>query len=908
MATSQSSAASDEPLASTSHSRSCKVNDKQYTITADTRVFKNDDFTCCTDYETDLYIQEAGGQRLKLGTVLNLPADYEGDVRVHASKKDKLTDTQKIFQLLFDRTSQKPKERFDEDFRNLLNSKNLHFIAFFCLEPELRRKGLAKEAMLTYLDGIDQMGGEYGYQGVVFLSPGPITDETDKMKDAGQKVKSFVETVADLMLSYSKAGYESLFEEYKDLHGGITIMIRTTSQVDQDDDGDVEMSDVEEGASRQGSVPRPAVTRRSEDLSIVVEALSGEESELVRQTLAAAEEEEELLVYNADAIEHDSTSAAIVAETSETNPIPTTSSRAINSPPPLPQPPRRSTRRAQQRSNDPRDGTRRGISDREIANLEEYIDNPDPRTGVFEHDNYVMYRWRGRWYLLERDTPEEWTAGAMLRRFTAGRLVWEGNEAETVSEVNILSLQRHVSPGCFVSAKISTSLPAHIELGSSCFEEYPSATPVVVLPSKNQTSTRRMAIRKRTATTAGLEPGPSDPPQTRRTTQIGSAQVVEHHTIQGEDCRITVDVTSTQHRQDPPCVKTIHAAFSLRRPKKPIVQLGFLEGEIVDKSYKEMDCDTAAWLKLLTPPTDYDGNLKTFAIEGDKVTDFQKALIALHTQKGELRSDFAHIKDQFSSDKINYICHFELKPAFHGGGFSQIVMAGYLTALGKLDHGHGFEGIVLLSPAGIVSATVAKEKIAKRALDWFEIVEMLIAFYTRCGYETILRAKKDLKKGMSITGQIIPRPTAGLPTSTIFPPRPKKTKSEAEVDALKIEIPDKSLTTAAADKSYLWHGRYYARTPDTDPAWIAEGQRGPRRVQHTHGLIDPTKEYTVRAIVAETTTHYLIKWEDDAATGESYDDTWEPMGNANAAAVADWEAGKSEVVVGDDDGESAGEL
>lgn len=192
------------------HTRTCKVNDEDYTITAEIRVFKSDDFTCCTDYETDLFIQHGEDERRKLGrleavtldktartgrrprgppdwarTVLGIPGDYGGDARVHAPRGDKLTDTHKLFQLLFDRTSQKPKPAFCADHQNLLGSDRLHFITCFCLEPGFRGKGLAKDAMLTYVDAVDQMDNKYRYQGAVLLSPGPITNETEKIKRAG---------------------------------------------------------------------------------------------------------------------------------------------------------------------------------------------------------------------------------------------------------------------------------------------------------------------------------------------------------------------------------------------------------------------------------------------------------------------------------------------------------------------------------------------------------------------------------------------------------------------------------------------------------------------------------------------------------------------------------------------------
>lgn len=63
---------------------------------------------------------------------------------------------------------------------------------------------------------------------------------------------------------------------------------------------------------------------------------------------------------------------------------------------------------------------------------------------------------------------------------------------------------------------------------------------------------------------------------------------------------------------------------------------------------------------------------------------------------------------------------------------------------------------------------------------------------------------------------------------------------------------------------------------------------------HAHGTIDPDQDYKVKSIIGETKTHYLISWEDDEATGEKYDDTWEPKVNANDEAIADWNLQKAE--------------
>lgn len=48
------------------------------------------------------------------------------------------------------------------------------------------------------------------------------------------------------------------------------------------------------------------------------------------------------------------------------------------------------------------------------------------------------------------------------------------------------------------------------------------------------------------------------------------------------------------------------------------------------------------------------------------------------------------------------------------------------------------------------------------------------------------------------------------------------------------------------------------------------------------------REYKIRTIVAESRKKYLIDWEDDEQTGETFEPTWEPKAYANQLAIEDW--------------------
>ena len=63
--------------------------------------------------------------------------------------------------------------------------------------------------------------------------------------------------------------------------------------------------------------------------------------------------------------------------------------------------------------------------------------------------------------------------------------------------------------------------------------------------------------------------------------------------------------------------------------------------------------------------------------------------------------------------------------------------------------------------------------------------------------------------------------------------------------------------------------------------------------QHPHGDVDYAKEYKIKSILDEKGKQYLIDWEDDELTGERYQPSWEPKGNANKEAIADWNLQKA---------------
>lgn len=66
--------------------------------------------------------------------------------------------------------------------------------------------------------------------------------------------------------------------------------------------------------------------------------------------------------------------------------------------------------------------------------------------------------------------------------------------------------------------------------------------------------------------------------------------------------------------------------------------------------------------------------------------------------------------------------------------------------------------------------------------------------------------------------------------------------------------------------------------------------------EHPHGQVDYNRVYKLRSILDESRGRYLIEWEDDEVTGESYEPTWEPKRNANKVAVEDWKRRKAQLI------------
>ncbi|KAI5366449.1 hypothetical protein Slin14017_G040890 [Septoria linicola] len=75
--------------------------------------------------------------------------------------------------------------------------------------------------------------------------------------------------------------------------------------------------------------------------------------------------------------------------------------------------------------------------------------------------------------------------------------------------------------------------------------------------------------------------------------------------------------------------------------------------------------------------------------------------------------------------------------------------------------------------------------------------------------------------------------------------------------------------------------------------YAQEGLRTPTASPPHKRQIKVEKEYKVRSIIDESSSHYHIDWESDSDTGGSCESTWEPKSYANQLAVEDWETKKA---------------
>jgi hypothetical protein len=85
---------------------------------------------------------------------------------------------------------------------------------------------------------------------------------------------------------------------------------------------------------------------------------------------------------------------------------------------------------------------------------------------------------------------------------------------------------------------------------------------------------------------------------------------------------------------------------------------------------------------------------------------------------------------------------------------------------------------------------------------------------------------------------------------------------------------------------------------DIDPTGMSRRRRTKKKHQNRKPkpVVEDTRWYTIRCIVDERTSceelEYLVDWEDDIETGESYGPTWVKGCDVTEAAKKEWECTK----------------
>ncbi|KAK4500787.1 hypothetical protein PRZ48_008978 [Zasmidium cellare] len=158
--------------------------------------------------------------------LLAKPENYQGDPEQHGGDEDEINDTQKVFQLLYGPRG-RPRAHLRAAHKRQLRVPVLHYISSFIVEPEWRGKGLAKHALLAY---INLLHHTIKYNHPIVLSPAPITSETEKMQKANQPIKTYAETVKSIEKAYTAADFTTIFTPHE-LHNGIVVMMRDNTVV-----------------------------------------------------------------------------------------------------------------------------------------------------------------------------------------------------------------------------------------------------------------------------------------------------------------------------------------------------------------------------------------------------------------------------------------------------------------------------------------------------------------------------------------------------------------------------------------------------------------------------------------------------------------------------------------------------
>ncbi|KAF2167455.1 hypothetical protein M409DRAFT_54053 [Zasmidium cellare ATCC 36951] len=158
--------------------------------------------------------------------LLRKPEKYEGHLKEHSGDGDELSDLQKVLQILYGPRG-RPKPHLREKDRRQLRTNMLHYISSFCVEPEWRGKRLAEHALLAYMNVLGQF---FNYGGPVILSPAPLRDETDWMRQNKKPVDSYEKNIQKIEKTYLRADFDSIFEPTAG-NGNITVMMRSNTAI-----------------------------------------------------------------------------------------------------------------------------------------------------------------------------------------------------------------------------------------------------------------------------------------------------------------------------------------------------------------------------------------------------------------------------------------------------------------------------------------------------------------------------------------------------------------------------------------------------------------------------------------------------------------------------------------------------
>lgn len=211
-------------------------------------------------------------------------------------------------------------------------------------------------------------------------------------------------------------------------------------------------------------------------------------------------------------------------------------------------------------------------------------------------------------------------------------------------------------------------------------------------------------------------------------------------------------------KTDAPCTTFIIGRFALDTlDGRPPFMVGLMRAYLINRSGTQ-------WLDHhMTVPRGSRGDMRAHCGDGDAVQEMTKILKAFYKDNGQPKMDHTEL----DAERVWYVEEFEIFSGWRGGqGYAQMAMGGFFKAAGKMINSS--PNTFFLSPAPLFSTAEANgTPLAEmKNKDWQAIVDKLIAFYAKCGYQLWHKGRTDRRFTITLMGQEYSPPADAQEPST----------------------------------------------------------------------------------------------------------------------------------------------